>query len=176
MLTSHSVGDDIKRLSNLPEKHVLYIAFSVEKDNTGNQYIEGYIKTTRRHRVSFMTKLIGPVIFDKVACVQGALLVILLRPSVIECGSLDGTCFGSLRNNIAQFKEDVSEYPVKQLMVTYPRLFAYPAVVHPYIEANNGGLAELNREPTKDPDIGRKREIIKQYESSFPIKYRSKFS
>ena len=176
MFTSHSIDRDVKRLSNFPEKDVAYIAFSVETDNTSNHYIEGYIKTICRHRVAFMRKLIGPAIFDKVACVQEALLAILLRPSAIEHGSLHETRFGSLRNNIAEFKQDVREYPVKQLMTTYPRLFVYPGLVHPYVEANNGGhaLHEMSRESSKaldlkrkEEELNRKREMIKQYEASF---------
>ena len=53
----------INRLSRLPPAHIKYITFAVFDNDTGNRYLQGFIKVFRRVRVDLLRTLIGPALF-----------------------------------------------------------------------------------------------------------------
>ena len=54
----------IDRLSRLPREEVVYMTFAICDDDTGNQYLQGFVKTVRCLHVCRLTRLIGPVCFS----------------------------------------------------------------------------------------------------------------
>lgn len=166
--------ETVKHLSALPRADVLYNVFATREDNTGNPYIEGFIKLTRRHRVAFLKKLIGPVIFNVVYDVPRFLLELNLNCSddVKEFGDPSSTKFNCFRNDIPLFKKEAGRTPLDRLSKTFPHFFAkYPELVIPFIEKKKKEPLEPTppphdvassewRKKTKDEILAEKRKAI----------------
>ena len=89
----------VDRLSNLPPEDVLYVTFATLEGDTGNHYIQGYIKTTRRFRVGKLKDLIGPAIFTIVSHVIYLLVEIQLQSAYSEFGDPRTARLSGYRND-----------------------------------------------------------------------------
>ena len=58
----------------------------LDNDDTGNRYLHGFIKTSRRIRESALRKLTGPAITNTVTRVTNTLMDIQLKDSFVELG------------------------------------------------------------------------------------------
>ena len=129
--------DKITPLLKLPKNDILYSLFAICDDNTGNKYIEGYIKTTRRHRVSFVKKLIGEAIFKVVRYVPFTIGTLLLKPSFFKAGSLKTTRYLSFPNEVVSFKHNAT-LSMNQMKTSYHDLFAkIPELVITYLQSDD---------------------------------------
>ena len=135
LTSSFTNPENIKHLSNLHRKDVLYIVFVIDNDNCGNPYLEGFIKTTRRHRVSFIRKLVGPAIVDVVRDVPLTLANLHLKSEVHEFGDPSTARFSTYCNELALFKSEARNFSMERMQTSFPRLFQrFPQIVIPYLQ------------------------------------------
>jgi hypothetical protein len=130
--------DDIERLSNLPSEDITYIAFAICDDDTGNRYIQGFIKMPRRCRVAYLVRLIGHGIWSVCttpASVIHTLTEIQTRSVFKEFGELPTVITQGFRKDLASFKLAAEAGLTKdQLLVLYPTVCArYPGFVNSHI-------------------------------------------
>jgi hypothetical protein len=128
--------DVIDRLSNLPPEDVLYVTFASLEDDTGNRYLQGYIKTSRRFRVKKLRELIGPAIFSTITCVLDILVEIQLQSSYSEFGNPKTARLSGYRNDLIAFKNGIKHrvLPPEHLKIRHPRIFDdYPRLAAKYI-------------------------------------------
>jgi hypothetical protein len=113
----------IDRLSSLPPTTdlVIYITFAVIDDDTGNNYIQGLVKTTHPCHVGQLVKLIGDATFSTVKCASDILMEIHLEPSFQEFGKPPSS-FEKYIREIVSLKDTVANgtYSLNFLMKTYP--------------------------------------------------------
>ena len=109
----------INHLSGLHlSNRFLYTTFAIIEDDTGNRYVQGYLKTPRQHRISSLRKIIGPATLSTCARVYDALLEIQMNPFK-EFGVDKQT--QQFRSTVAQLKEEVkSGVSICQLMKDFP--------------------------------------------------------
>jgi hypothetical protein len=129
---------DIERLSSLPTEHISYVAFAICDDDTGNRYLQGFIKTTRRRRVTFLVYLIGNGIWSICStydCVTHTLTEIQMKPVFKEFGDAGTTLTQGFRKDLASFKCAAEAGVTKdQLLVLYPSVCKrYPGFVNSHI-------------------------------------------
>ena len=101
----------VDRLSNLPPE-VLYVTFAICDDDAGSQYLQGFVKTTRRSRVSRLRSLIGPACFSILKTQRNVadLLVEIRLNSYSEFGDtwvLDNWVLHRRGGALDMFKRDV---------------------------------------------------------------------
>jgi hypothetical protein len=96
----------------------VYTTFAILEDDTGNRYVQGYLKTPCQHSISSLRKLIGPATLSPCARVYDALLEIQMNPFK-EFGVDKQT--QPFRSTVVQFKEEVkSGASICQLMKDFP--------------------------------------------------------
>lgn len=125
----------VDHLSNLSiNKDALYVAFAICNDDSGNSYLQGYVKTSRRCRVGVVKSLIGQAIFTNTPYAPDVLIEIYLKPNFKESG--DAGKEAKFRENVTSFKYFASaNYTIDQLMESFPHICTrYPGVVHRYIK------------------------------------------
>jgi hypothetical protein len=127
----------INRLSNLNPDEFNYIAFAILDDDTGNQYIEGYIKIPTRCREGTVRKLIGASFLRTCKKVCTALAEIHLNKSLVEFGVLNDQT-KQFRDELVSFKDAVQlGYNREKLLEISPRLHAeFPLPVVKYLNKN----------------------------------------
>jgi hypothetical protein len=126
----------IDHLSNLPPEDVLYITFASLQDDTGNRFLQGYVKTSRRLRVNGLKDLIGPAVFSVITCVLDTLVEIQLQASYSEFGDPRTARLSGYRTDLIDFKNAIKHrvHPVDELKTRHPRLFEdYPRLAEKYI-------------------------------------------
>ena len=127
-------NDTINRLSTLPP-NVTYCAFAIMEDDTGNPFIEGYIKMNSRCRVSALIRLVGYGFFDTCSIhtdVPEILLELKASKSFLEFGNKKEIQTQGTRKDLESFKEAVeANLTKKQLEVLYPEIFIrFPCYAH----------------------------------------------
>jgi hypothetical protein len=129
-------GTVIDRLSSLPPEDVLYVTYATIEDDTGNRYLQGYIKTSRRFRVDKLKDLIGPAVFTIVTRVLDILVEIQLQASYSEFGDPKTARLSGFRNDLMAFKDGIKHRVLApdKLKTRHPRLFEdYPRLAAKYI-------------------------------------------
>ena len=140
---------DIVRLSMLSSEEILYITFAVIADDTGNQYLQGYIKTSSRFRVGKLVKLMGFTIYSIVStsgAVTNLLTEIQLNQEVFEFRDPMVCNRAGQRNDIAMFKRSVDSgaFSFNLLKVIHSKICEnHPGLVHSYIQKNHPNKQHL---------------------------------
>ena len=96
--SSFANSETIQRLSVLPRQN--YTVFAVREDDTGNRFIEGFIRTFKRCRLSAVRKLIGPSIISVVYNVPQTIIDIHLQEETYEFGLAPAMKWWNFRNAI----------------------------------------------------------------------------
>jgi hypothetical protein len=154
----------------------LYTTFAILEDDTGNRYLQGYLKTSRWLRFGSLRKLIGS--FAQFTCAQfyngnNALLEIQLNPFQ-EFGVDQQT--QNFRSGVSHLKKEVkSDVSLCQLMQDFPDNCA----INPFlIKKHTDKIAEDCKNAPPPPPTDRdfvilyeknKPSRIKQDTSSFPL-------
>lgn len=133
-----TVYDDdlIDRLKNALETDVLYTLFSVCRDNTGNSYLRGFVRATKRIRISGLEAIMGcRGSFTPCASMNlsDELKEIKMHP-YWEVGNVKWLEQQGVRKDIIGFKDSVDKgVPCKSLKMLYPLIFRdYPRMVLEY--------------------------------------------
>jgi hypothetical protein len=129
-------------LSTLPAEEILYITFAVVDDDTGNRYLQGFIKTVNRCRVGKLITLMGYTFYSTVGtsgAVTDLLAEIQLNDEVFEFGDSTVCNRQGRRNDIAMFKHSVDSgiFSIALLKDLHSKICEnYPGLVHDYIKKN----------------------------------------
>ena len=126
----------IDHLSNLPPEDVLYITFASLQDDTGNRFLQGYVKTSRRFHVGKLKDLIGPAVFSTITRVLDTLVEIQLQASYSEFGDPRTARVSGYCTDLIDFKNAIKHrvHSVNSLKKRHPRLFDdYPRLAEKYI-------------------------------------------
>ena len=99
----------VDHLANLPPEDVLYVTYATLDDDTGNRYLQGYIKTLRRLTICKIKDLIGPAIFSIVTRVLDILVEIQLQSSYSEFGDPRTARLSGFRNDLIAFKDGTNQ-------------------------------------------------------------------
>jgi len=153
-------ANDIVRLSLLISSEILYVAFAICDDDTGNRYIQGFVKTSKRLRIGALVRLMGHAIFSIVGS-SGALTDLLTEIQLnknesFEFGDVTACNRQGQRNDISMFKHTVKTgtFSMDMLKVLFPNICAnYPNLVHTYLNKQRVEKAAVDRdsEPPSDP-------------------------
>jgi hypothetical protein len=124
----------VDRLSNLLSDNVMYITFAICDDDTGNRYLQGYIKFSRRCRDTILRRLIGPAIFSTCAQVYETIMEIQMNPSFNEFGKDDPS--EQFRTEISSLKRLIGQgATIFQVLESFPHACVRnPHAVRKYIE------------------------------------------
>jgi hypothetical protein len=130
---------DIERLSTLPLEDITYVAFAIRDDDTGNHYLQGFVKTSRRRRLAYMVRLIGYGMWSTCstsATVTRILTEIQTSPGFKEFGEVGTALTQGFRQDLASFKVAVEAGLTKdQLLVLYPGVCArFPGFVNSHLQ------------------------------------------
>ena len=141
-------AEDIKHFANLHSNNpiVIYITFAICDDDTGNPFLQAFIKTSHRIRVSTMYRLIGPGIFSICNCYFDILVDIQMNSSFKEAGVDIKSQI--IRSQIASLREGVTAgKTIYQLMEDFPDTCAkYPSLLRKYINKATAPPAQKNPE------------------------------
>jgi len=160
----------LERLSKLPlTDDFVYVTFAVNYDNTGNHFIEGFVRTSVRRRVSFLKRKIGPAMFSVARLVPDALVAIQTKAVYSEYGDSSSFLFHGLVRDISALRLEILNgwMSRRQLMETFPRLFSNPMWTE-----HVTGLLQIPRDEdfvkyaNQDEDR-KKQDLIRQHEEGF---------
>ena len=128
----------VARLSTLSSDTILYLTFADVDDDTNNRYVQGFIKTSKRCRVSELRGLVGPTIFtimSTLSDVNDVLTEILLNREVFEFGDVLACNRQGHRKDITMFKRSVDSgvSSIELLKELHPKICEnYPGLVQSY--------------------------------------------
>jgi hypothetical protein len=127
-------SEDIDRISNLPPADVLYITFAICNDDTGNCFLQGFVKTAHRRRVGPLVRLIGWGVFTicpTPTCVRHTIMEIQMNRSFKEFGDVAAAQFQGFRKDVIAFKTSAAAgLNIDELKTLYPNICArYPGLV-----------------------------------------------
>lgn len=136
VIPSHD-EDVVTKLKNLTNADVVYAAMAICKDDTGNNFIQGFIRTHVRARVTGLTKIIGPAIFT-VCSTPNSVKDILMEIKMwdhFEVGDLNWTTVNGYHSDLSAFKEAAdSGASIEILEAMHPKVFKnYPGLVLKYV-------------------------------------------
>jgi hypothetical protein len=131
----------IERLSTLPPEDITYVGFMIRDDDTGNRYLQGFLKTSRRRGIAYLVRLIGYGMWN--TCSSPSTVTRILReiqtsPGFKEFGELGTVNAQGFRKDLSSFKLAAEAGLTKdQLLLLYPRVCAqYPGFVNRHIREN----------------------------------------
>jgi len=134
--------NDIVRLSALISSEILSVAFAICDDDTGNRYVQGFVKTSKRLCVGGLVRPMGCAIFSIVSS-SGALTDLLTEIQLnknqefFEFGNATACNRQGQRNDIAMFKHSVNSgtFSMDTLKALFPKIFEnFPNLVYTYIK------------------------------------------
>jgi hypothetical protein len=133
--------NDIDRVQNLHRGYpslIVYVAFAICDDDTGNRSIEGFVKTSRRCRSSTLHGMIGPALFKPVADLKGALRDIHSSRDVQEQGDASALrCSDAVIRNAKLLRELLDKDGLEQTLLAFPAACSeYPRLVRNHLIEN----------------------------------------
>lgn len=156
--------DDVNRLSTLPPCFT-YTSFALCNDDTGKQFLQGFVRTDHRCYKSMLYRSIGDnVIYDipeRNEDVCYILTTIQLSSSPKEFGSAEKTRFEGYLKEIKEFKAavNIGVTATDKLTKRYPKIcLSYPLLVQKYLRVKElsapltPSLNASTSEPTKHDD------------------------
>ena len=132
---------DHERISNLCRSYpdeILYVAFAICVDHTGNRYVEGFVKTASRCRVASLQAKFGDVFFKTVSDIKSAIRDIHSNSHVEEQG--DASAVRRLQvsiNNAMLLKEVLNKQGLEKTLLSVPNACSdYPRLMYNHIVKN----------------------------------------
>ena len=104
--------ETVERLSTLSHEDIQFIAFVVGEDSTGNQIINGFVRTTRRVRVNILRNIIGPAIIANISSKNSYIILeeIQMNPTFFVSGDVESTVYEVVCKNIAELKQKINHH------------------------------------------------------------------
>ena len=129
--------DDIARISNLVLEHaetIAYLTFAISDDDTGNHFLQGFVRLTHRRTVRTLVNLVGSGIFTVCptpTSARQAGMDIQMNHHFEEFGDPTTLQYPGIRDDIAGFKKAAAAGSgIAELMTSYPEICSrYPGFV-----------------------------------------------
>lgn len=110
VIPSFAEATTARLLSSFPADEILCITFAILDDDAGNRYIQGFVKTAERTRISALIKLFGYGFCDAVSTpndITHLLRKIQMNAECFEFGDESACNCQGQQNDITMFKKSV---------------------------------------------------------------------